>query len=133
VTVVDDTLAVRLFAHDELAQGNLLGDEGGDVGLEATGANAHNDKADEEGGKGVVGLGDDRGDGRDDEDDVAGDGNGEGHADGLVPAEILVGQVGAKEGDEVDPELVEGSNAGGSVLAHVQGAGLAISAASAGS
>ena len=71
-------------------------------------------------------LGDDGRDRRNDHDDVTQDGNRKGEADGSETTEMSICEICAKERYEVDPELIEGANSCGGLLAHVQRAGLSV-------
>ena len=48
---------------------------------------------------------DDTGDRRDDEEDVAEERDGNRNADGLVTTPVRVGDIRAKEGDDINPEI----------------------------
>ncbi len=51
---------------------------------------------------------------------MADDGNDVGVLDRQVATPVLIGEVGAEEGREVGPELVEGGHAGRSTLAEAE-------------
>ena len=53
-------------------------------------------------------------------------GNGERSRNGVVASEIRIGHPGAKQRDEVDPELVESSNSGRGTLPIAQSTRLPI-------
>jgi hypothetical protein len=74
----------------------LLCDEGGDVGLEATGAETHDDDGDDKTAEGTVGMVDDSGNGGNNEEDMADEGYGGRDTDGLEATPSCVGHVGAK-------------------------------------
>jgi len=124
--VDDDALAGGQRPDDHPLEIELLDDQGVDIGLEATGTDAHEDDADAERAEGAVGVLDDGGETGDDEDDVAENVNHEGGADGAVAAEVAVGDPGTKERHGVLPERVEGCQGGGRALAEAEGAGLAV-------
>lgn len=88
--------------------GDLLGDERRDVGLETTGADTHDDQTDDEAAQRRVSVGHDGWNGRDGQDDVANDGDADGHPDSTETTEVSIGDVGTKERDQINPELVEG-------------------------
>ena len=101
----DDTLARLGVADEELCALVLFRDEGRDVRLETTGANAHDDDGDDEACQRAVALLDDTGNRRDDEEDVAEERDGNRNADGLVTTPVRVGDIRAKEGDDINPEI----------------------------
>lgn len=67
--------------------------------------------------------------GRRSEDNVADSGSQDGYPDGLETTPVCIRDVRAEEGHYVDPELVEGSQPGGCLLAHTKCTGLSISSA----
>lgn len=104
VAWVDDHTLARLFGLDEqFAAAILLGDEGGDVRLEASGAHTHDDDGDDKArGRTMAVLNDTR-DGGDDEEDVTEERDTNRHADRLEATPSCVRDVGAKEGNHVYP------------------------------
>jgi hypothetical protein len=97
--------------------GVLLSNKGGDVALESTSSEAHNDKGDDESRKGAIGMRDGRRDGREHEENVAKEADDEEDTDGLEATELGVCDDGTNDGGEVSPELTEVAESGGGLLA----------------
>lgn len=87
---------------------DLLNNERRDVWFETTGSETHDDQTEHEDAECGGSIGDDWWDGGDDQDDVADNCDADTDADGLVASPVLVGHVGSKQWQEVDPETVEG-------------------------
>jgi hypothetical protein len=124
--VDNDTLSAGQRSDHHPLEVELLDNQGVDVGLEAAGANTHEDDTDGEGGQRPVGVRDNGRQAGDDEDDVANDVDQESNGDGPVAAEIAVGKPGAKQRHGVLPERVKRGQARCSPLAEAKGASLAI-------
>jgi len=84
----------------------LLRDQGRDVGLESTGSKPKANDTNDEGSNSMAASKDGR-QGGDDENDVTENGDENGNEDGVVTAEILVSDIGAKNGRGICPELVD--------------------------
>lgn len=124
----DDTLSVDGGdAHPVL--GDLLGNEGGNVGLETSGSETHDDQSDHEAAQGAVGIVHDLGDGGNGQDDVAEHSNADGVEDGLETTEVGIGDVGSEQRQDIGPEGVEGGDVEGNLLAETETTGLGFVAA----
>ena len=85
----------------------LLGDQGGDVGLETTRAHAHDDQTNGETRDRPAGVRDDAGNGRDDQDAVTDESDADREHDGAESAPVLVGHEGTRQGHDVCPEGID--------------------------
>lgn len=123
--VDDDALALlRLDAHALL--GNLLGDEGRNVGLECSGSETHDDESENEDAERGVCLGQNgRGRGGN-QDDVADLSNEDGVEDGLVATEVGVGNPCSEQRADVDPERVERGQTECDLLPEAEGTRLGV-------
>jgi hypothetical protein len=131
--IMDHTFPVLVDFDPHFRLGNLLRNEGGDVRLEPSGPDAHDDQADEKDGQGATGVVPEEGrNGGAGQDDMADDGDGERQGDGVEPTEVGIRDVGTEQWGAIDPELVEGADAGGGTLALAERARLAIGEACSG-
>jgi hypothetical protein len=117
--VDNDALALdRLNAH--LFLGNLLGNEGRNVGLKSTSAGTHDQDTENKDAESSIGFIENRGSRRGDENQVTNLGKNDRVDNRLVATEIGIGDPGTKEGADVDPESVESGEGKGNLLAHVE-------------
>jgi hypothetical protein len=117
--VDNDALALHhLDAH--LFLGNLLGNEGRNVGLECTSTCAHDEDTENKNAESSIGLVENRGSRRGDENQVTDLSKNDGIDNRLVATEIGVGDPGTKQGADVDPESIESGQRKGNLLAHVE-------------
>jgi hypothetical protein len=122
----NDPLALFLGPDVEPRGGDLLSDQGRDIGFETTRANSHDDEPDNEGSHGGVRMGDDMRGGRSCQNDVASNSDEDRDPNGPETAKIGVGYIGAKKRNQVDPELIECRQSSRSSLAIAQRTGLGI-------
>jgi hypothetical protein len=116
----NDALALLdLDAH--LLLGNLLGNQGRNVGLEGTRSESHDENTEDKDTQGSVGLVENRGSRGSNEDDVTYFGDNDRVDDCLEATEVGVGNPGSEERADVDPESVEGGERESNLLAHAQG------------
>lgn len=119
---VDNLLAASFVGtHIGLGLAVLLGNEGRNVGLESSRADAHYHQANGEDGNGDFGVDNDGRNRRHDENNVAHEGGNVGVLNREVAAPVLIREVCAEQRGAVGPELVEGSHAGRGPLAHSEG------------
>lgn len=112
--------------HREMFSFDLLGNERGNVALECSGTNAHDDDCNGKAGNCAVRVLDDARNGGDDEQDVSEERDSDGHADSLVAAPVRIRDVRPEKWHHVDPEAVEGRQAGRRALAQAKGTALAV-------
>lgn len=120
----DASGATGLNTH--LLLGNLLGNEGSNVGLESSSSETHDDETENEDTESSVGVLEDRGGGGSDKDNVTDFSNKDRVENSLETTKVGVGNPCTEKGADVDPEGVEGSQAEGNLLAHAQGTGLGL-------
>lgn len=116
---VDDDALARFFRLDGHATALVLvGNEGGNVGLDTTGAEANNDDGDNVASKtgGVAGGGERGGPENQEADPV----DAEEDDNGLVLAEILIRDDGTENGGDVAEPLEEEVETGGGLVAHAE-------------
>jgi hypothetical protein len=123
--VDNDTLsAAGLNAH--LLLGNLLGDKRGDVGLESSSAETHDDESENENTKGGVRVGQHGWRSGGDENQVTNFSDQDRVQNSLEATEIGVGNPGSEKRADVDPEGVEGGQAESDLFTHVEGTRLSL-------
>ena len=79
----------------------LFSNEGGDVGLESTSTNTHDDKTNGKDSNGCIGLGNDLGNGGKDQQDMAHNGDDVGVLNREVTTPVLISDPGSEEWCEV--------------------------------
>ena len=107
----------------------MLGDKGGNVGLECSSSETHDDDTENEDTERSVGVFDDRGSSGGDKDQVTNLGDKDGVENGFETTEVGIGDPGSEQRADVDPEGVEGGQTESDLLAHVQGTRLGFSIA----
>lgn len=117
--------AASLDAH--LLLRNLLRNERGDIGLESSSSETHDNESENENTKGSVRVGQNGRSSGGDEDQVTDFSDQDRVEDGLEATEVGVGNPGSEKRADVDPEGVECGQREGDLLAHVESTGLGLS------
>lgn len=125
----NDSLAFLLGPDIEPRGGNLLGDKWRNVGFETTCTDSHDDKPNDKGAHGRVGMGNDMRGSRGCQNDVASNSNENRDVNGSETSKIGIGYIGTEEWHQVDPELIECCQSSRGSLAKAQSTGLGISCA----
>lgn len=126
--VNNDTLAGFEGLDGLLGAVNLLGNQRADGALEPTRSYAHNDDGNDEASHGTILVVENGRKRRNDEENVTNHGNEDGDAYGLETTPAGIGKISTKNGHEVDPEGVEGSETSGGLLTLAEGTRLVIGA-----
>ena len=101
--------------------GVLLSNEWGDVGLETSDSDTHDDNTDGESCNSAAWVDNNWWNSGHDQDDVTDDGDEDGELNGHVATEILISDIGTEKWHNVRPEGVEGGESSGRTLSHVEG------------
>jgi hypothetical protein len=118
--VNDDTLAsLVIMANDHLPALVLVGNQRRNVGLDTTGSETDDNDSNDEAGqtRTMVKSSRDRSTSKDQETDHVDEAEDD---NGVVLSEVLVGNNGTKNGSKVAPELEEGRETSGSLVAHTE-------------
>lgn len=123
---VDNDKLALAFLDTERVVGKLLHDEWRDIGLEGTSSETCDEQTENEDTEGCVRLVHYRGDRRDNEDGVTDFSDENRVEDGLVTTQILVGDPGTEQRNDIDPEGVEGGQRESDLLAQTEGTRLSV-------
>lgn len=131
--IVDHPVSMLVHFDPHRRLGNLLSNKGRDIRLESSCPDAHDDQADEKDGQGATRVGTEEGwNGGAGQDDMPDNGDDERDSYGVEPTEIGIRDVGTEQRGAINPELVEGANAGGSTLPFAERSRLTIGEACSG-